>query len=144
MKKEKGVTMISLVVYVAVMTVVIGVMSSIITNFYQNTDTVQGNVQEIVEFSKFNNYFLKEVKTNNNKVDHISNENNYILFTSGNSFSIFDNKIYYNNIKICDEVESMQISLGKNGDGIDKSIVNVTLKFESFNKSLSYKIENIY
>jgi len=144
MKKEKGITMISLVVYVAVMTVVIGVMSTIITNFYQNTDTVQGNVQEIVEFSKFNNYFLKEVKASNNKVDHVSNDNTYILFTSGNSFSIANNKIYYNNIKICDEVQSMQISLGKNGNGIDKSIVNVTLIFESFNKSISYKIENIY
>jgi len=144
MKKEKGITMISLVVYVAVMTVVIGVMSTIITNFYQNTDTVQGNVQEIVEFSKFNNYFLKEVKASNNKVDHVSNDNTYILFTSGNSFSIANNKIYYNNIKICDEVQSMQISLGKNGNGIDKSIVNVTLSFESFNKSISYKIENIY
>ena len=144
MKKEKGITMISLVVYVAVMTVVIGVMSSIITSFYKNTDTVQGNVQEIVEFSKFNSYFLKEVKINNNKVDHISSDNTYILFTSGNSFSISNNKIYYNNIKICDEVQSMQISLGKNGNGIDKSIVNVTLNFENFNKSLNYKIENIY
>ena len=144
MRKEKGITMISLVVYVAVMTIVIGVMSSIITNFYKNTDTVQGNVQEIVEFSKFNNYFLKEVKSNNNKVDHISDENNYILFTSGNSFSISDNKIYYNNIKICDEVQSMQISLGENGDGIDKSIINITLNFESFSKSISYKLENIY
>lgn len=144
MKKENGVTMISLVVYVAVMTVIIGVMSAIITNFYNNTDTVQESVQEIVEFNKFNNYFLKEVKTNNNEVDHISNGNNYILFTSGNSFSISNNAVYYNNIKICNGVQSMQISLGKNGDGIDKSIVNVTLNFKSFNKSISYKIENIY
>ena len=144
MKKEKGITMISLVVYVAVMTVVIGVMSSIITNFYQNTDAVQENIQEIVEFSKFNNYFLKEVKTIDNKVDHISTDNNYILFTSGNSFSISNDEIYYNNIKICDNVQSMQISLGKNGNGINKSIINVTLIFESFNKSISYKLENIY
>lgn len=144
MKKQNGITMISLVVYVAVMTIVISVMSSIITNFYKNTDTVQGSVQEIVEFSKFNNYFLKEVKANNNKVDHISNDSSYILFTSGNSFSISENKIYYNNIRVCEGVQSMQISLGKNGDGIDKSIVNVTLNFESFNKSISYKIENIY
>jgi len=144
MRTEKGITMISLVVYVAVMTVVIGVMSSIITNFYQNTDAVQENIQEIVEFSKFNNYFLKEVKTIDNKVDHISTDNNYILFTSGNSFSISNDEIYYNNIKICDNVQSMQISLGKNGNGINKSIINVTLIFESFNKSISYKLENIY
>ena len=136
MKKEKGITMVSLVLYIAVMTVVIGVMSSIITNFYKNTDTLQGNVSEIVEFGKFNSYFLKEVKINNNKVDHISSDNNYILFTSGNSFSISNNQIYYNNIKICDKVQSMQISLGKNGNGIDKSVINVTLNFQNFNKSV--------
>ena len=144
MKKSNGITLVSLVIYVVVMTIVLGVMSSIITNFYKNTDTVQGNVQEIVEFSKFNTYFLKEVKTNNNKVDYVSNDNSYILFTSGNSFSISGNEIFYNNIKICNGVQSMQISLGRNGNGIDKSIVNVTLNLESFNKSISYKLENIY
>lgn len=142
MKKENGITLVSLVIYVIVMTIVIGIMSSIITNFYNNTDTVKSNVQEIVEFNKFNNYFLKEVKTLNNKIDVVSD--NYILFTTGNSFSISNNSIYYNNIKICENVKRMQISIGKNGDGIDKTIVNIALSFEDFNKSISYKIENIY
>ncbi len=142
MKEEKGITLVSLVVYVLVMIIVLGVMSAIITNFYQNTDTMQGNVEEIVEFNKFNIYFLKEVKTANNKVDSVTDD--YILFASGNSFSISNNEIYYNNIKICNEVKSMQISIGKNGDGIDKNIINVSLSFENFNKSINYKIENIY
>lgn len=144
MRKEKGITMVSVVIYIVLMTMVIGAMSSIITNFYKNTDTVQGNVQEVVEFSKFNNYFLKEVKTNNNKVEKLANDNTYILFASGNAFSIVDDKIYYNNIKICDKVQSMKISLGKNGDGLDESIINVTLNFKNFNKSINYKVENIY
>lgn len=144
MKKEQGITMISLVVYVAVMTLVIVIMNSIIINFYNNTDAVQADIQDIVEFNKFNSYFLKEIKTANNKVDQISNDNQYILFSTGNFFSISDNNIYYNKIKICENVESMQISLGKNGNGIDKSIVNITLNFKNFNKSISYKIENIY
>lgn len=144
MKKEKGITMVSLVIYVAVMTIVIALMSKIITNFYKNTDTMQGNLQNVVEFNKFNIYFLKEVKTTDNKVDHISNDNPYILFSSGNAFSINDGIIYYNNIKICENVQSMQFSLGKDGNGIDRSIINVTLNFKNFNKSISYKIENIY
>lgn len=142
MKNQKGITLISIVVYVIVMIIILGVMSLIIDNFYNNTDTLQGNVAEIVAFNKFNNYFLKEIKTNNNRVDNVSD--NYILFGTGNSFSFIDNSIYYNNIKICNNVKSMQISLGKDGDGLDKTIVNVTLGFEKFNKSLNYKIENIY
>jgi len=144
MKQQKGITLMSLVIYVAVMLVIIGIMSAITTDFSKNMDTVQGNVQEIVEFSKFNNYFLKEVKTTNNKVDHISEDNTYILFTTGNSFSILDNKIYFNKIKICEQVQEMQITFGQNGDEVDKSIVNVTLNFKNFNKSISYKMEDIY
>jgi len=142
MKNQKGITLVSLVIYVIVMLIVIGVMSSIINNFYKNTDAIQGNVEEVVEFNKFNNYFLKEVKTRNNTVDNISE--NYILFTSGNSFSISNNIIYYNNVEICNGVQSMEITLGKNGDEIDKTIVNVSINFNNFNKSISYKIEEIY
>lgn len=142
MKSEKGITLVSLILYVVVMTIVLAVMSSIISSFYQNTDTVQGNVGEIVEFSKFNNYFLKEVKTKNNKVDKI--DTNYILFSSGNSFSISNNAIYYNSIKICNDVQSMEIKSGKDGNGEDETIINITLNFENFNKSINYKIETIY
>lgn len=142
MKNQKGITLVSLILYVVVMTIVIAVMSSIISSFYKNTDTMQGNVGEIVEFSKFNNYFLKEVKTKNNKVDRI--DTSYILFSSGNSFSISNNAIYYNSIKICNNVQSMEIKSGKDGNGEDESIINVTLNFENFNKSINYKIETIY
>lgn len=142
MRREKGITLVSLVIYVIAMLIVIAVMTSIINNFYNNTDSVQGNVEEVVKFNKFNNYFLKEVKTKNNEVDNISN--NYILFTSGNSFSISNNVIYYNNIEICDGVQSMEIKLGKDGDGADKTIINVSISFSDFNKSISYKIEDIY
>lgn len=142
MKNERGITIVSLIVYVIVMSIVLVLMSAIINSFYNNIDAVQGNVQEIIEFNKFNNYFLKEVKANNNEVDSLSS--NYILFTSGNSFSLSNNAIYYNNIEICNEVQSMQITLGKDGDGIDKTIINVTLTFENFSKSINYKIENIY
>ena len=142
MKKEYGITLTSLVVYIIVMIIVIGVMSSITTNFYKNTDAVKGNVEEVVAFNKFNNYFLKEIKSKNNAVDNISND--YILFTSGNSFSIVNNVIYYNNIAICKNVQNMEITLGLNGDGIDKTIVNVSISFKNFNKSINYKIEEIY
>lgn len=138
MKKENGVTLVSLVVYVIAMIIVLGIMNSIITNFYNNTSTVQGNVQEIVYFNKFNTYFLKEVKSYNNKVDKI--EDNYILFTSGNSFSISEGRVYYNNIKLCDNAQSLQFALEQDTE----NIINVTLRFKNFSKSITYKLENIY
>ena len=142
MKREKGITLLSLIVYIIVMLIVIGVMSAITSNFYKNTDAIKGNVEEVVKFNKFNNYFLKEVKRKNNAVDTVSS--NYILFTSGNSFSLSNNVIYYNNIALCEEVQNMEVLLGVNGDGMDKTIVNVNISFKNFNKSINYKIEEIY
>lgn len=144
MKKENGITLMSLIIYVAIMIVILGVMGIVITNFYNNTNSLQGNVAQILEFNKFNNYFLKEVKTTNNKVDNITE--NYILFTSGNSFSISESSIYYNNIKICDGVQEIKFTLVKDEEDAENeySIINASLTFENFNKSINYKLENIY
>ena len=142
MKSQKGITLVSLVVYVIVMMIVLGVIGTIITNFYQNTDTIQADTEDIVQFNKFNTYFLKQIKSKGNTVDSITD--NYILFKSGNSFSFTNNKIYYNDIQICNGVQEFTILSGKNGDGIDKSIVFVNINFENFTKAMNYKIEEIY
>jgi len=138
MKKENGITLVSLVIYIMVMILVLGVMSVIMKDFHDNTETLQGNVEEVLELSKFNNYFLKEVKTKDNKVEDFVN-NKYILFTSGNSFSLYNNSIYYNNIKVCDKVKKMEIIFLE-----DRNVIDITLTFNSFTKNMRYKIENIY
>lgn len=145
MNKEKGITLVSLVIYVVVMIMVLGVMSSIINSFYNNTNEVHENVQEIVEFNKFNSYFLREIKTKGNNVDSYVN-NKYILFASGNSFVLSDNSIYYNNIKICDKVNNIQFNLIQDDEDKEEeySIVEVTIKFKEFNKTVKYKLEDIY
>lgn len=146
MKKENGVTMVSLVIYVIVMTLVVSIMSNIITSFYNNTETLKENIQEIINFNKFNSYFLKEVKAYDNEVDHVSANGDYILFKSGNSFSISEGNVYYNNIKICGNVENLSFSLiqGEEDEKNKYSIIKVTLTFEKYSKTLNYKLENIY
>lgn len=142
MIKEHGITLVSLVIYIIVMLIVLVVISTIINQFYKNTNSIEADTEEILEFNKFNTYFLKEVKTKGNTVDAISD--NCILFKTGNSFSLSSNRIYYNNIEICKGVKSLLIKQGKNGDGIDKNIIYVTLSFENFENSINYKIEEIY
>jgi len=80
----------------------------------------------------------------NNQLDSISDDNNYILFKSGNSFSFNNNMIYYNNIKICEGVQSLEFKLGKDGDNLDDTIIYVMINFKNFSKAINYKIENIY
>lgn len=141
MKNNKGVTLVSLLLYVCVLIIMLSIMSIITTEFYNNTEDVQEDVQEIIEFNKFNSYFLKEVKTKNNKVDTVGN--NYILFTTGNSFKIDNNIIYFNNVKVCEKVKTMNISLHDNGDKED-NIIEITLEFKHFIKTIRYTLENIY
>ena len=59
MRKENGITLISLLVYVTVMIIVIGALNIIINEFYNNNNTIQEGTEEILEFNKFNTYFLK-------------------------------------------------------------------------------------
>lgn len=138
MYKEKGITLISLIVYIIVIIIVIGVMSAITTNFYANINDMQLAKEDILEFNTFNTYFLKEVKASNNKLD--STEGSYILFSSGNSFSLMNNCIYYNDTAICTGVQEFECSK----DEQDSNIINVRVKLNNFEKSMKYKIEEIY
>lgn len=139
MKNQNGITLSSLVIYVIAMTIAIAVISSVITNFYSNTNSIQADTKEVIEFNKFNAYFLKEIKTLNNKVDRL--EDKYILFTSGNSFSYSNSSIYYNNTVICRYVKNITFSFPESEN---RDIINVNIEFDNFQKSLNYKIEDIY
>ena len=142
MKSNRGVTLAALVIYIIVMIIVLGVMSAILNEFYNNTGKLEGSTEEYVQLSHFNTYFLKEVKAIDNKVDNI--QDNYIMFSSGNSFSFSNNNIYFNNIMICRNVKSLTIKQGKNGNGADKNIICVQIAFENYSKTINYKVENIY
>ena len=66
MKIERGITLVSLIIYILVMIIVIGVMSQIITRFYSNTKEFNADTESVLEFNKFNSYFLKEIKQKGN------------------------------------------------------------------------------
>ena len=109
MKNDSGITLISLLIYVILMIVVIGIMSTILNDFYGNSQNMYAGVNKLINYNKFNTYFLKEVKKYGNKVDTISMDGEipYILFASGNSFSLNNKKIYYNDIEICKDVQDI-------------------------------------
>ena len=142
MKSKKGITLTSLVIYVIVMIIALATIGTIIRSFNQNVDSMETDTDDILQFNKFNAYFLKEIKAKGNKIDAIST--NYILFNSGNSFSLSNNKIYYNNLEICKGVKTFNIAKGKDGDGVSDDIVYVTIQINSFKKSINYKVEQMY
>lgn len=140
MKSQKGVTLITLTIYIIVMTIVIAIISLISTYFYNNTHALADTIDPLTEYTKFNSFFTDEVNHNNIKI--IECEQNYIVFDNGVQYMFVpENKgIYRNQVKVCRNVKNctfgQKIQNGKN-------IVTVTLEIEKGQaKTLEYTLKN--
>ena len=145
MKKQKGITLVSLLVYIIVMIIIIGGLSTISYNFYRNTQALEVDTEDIVEFSNFNEYFIKEIKKANNKIDNISEDGTYIVFTDGNSFMLNNKSIYYNQIEISKNVNSLKFEYDKDEENNEiTDIIKVSVEYSNYSKQMKYKLEEIY
>ena len=145
MKQDRGITLTTLLIYIFVLLIVMVGISSISSNFYKNTENLKGDTKDLLELSKFNEYFVKEVKAANNKVDTIADNGTYILFTSGNSFMLKDHHIFYNQLDIAKNVSNLEFAYGKDfNDQTSQDIIKVTIKFENYEKTINYKLEEMY
>ena len=52
MKSQKGITLVSLVVYIIGMVTIVGVMAVITTNFYKNINDVDTNINPLSQYTK--------------------------------------------------------------------------------------------
>ena len=101
MKSEKGVTLISLTIYIIAMTIVIGVISLVSTFFYKNTKSSSNQIDPMTEYTKFTNFFTEEV--NHKGIQILECKDNYVVFDDGVQYTyIPENRgIYRNKVKIC-------------------------------------------
>lgn len=108
MKQDAGITTTSIIIYVIAMMIVIGIIGTITSFFYTNVNDVEENSDYISEITKFHMYFLEETTNTQNKIYELTDTS--ILFRTGNSFTFQDNHIYYNQVKICDHISSLQFA----------------------------------
>lgn len=139
MKNEKGVTLISLTVYIIVMALVIGIVAIISTFFYKNVRNVSQTVDPITEYTKFNSFFTQE--TNNSDIRILECENDYIVFDNGIQYTfIKENKgIYRNKVKICRGIDDCTFT-NKIQNG--KNVIEVTIQAENQQKTTKYTLNN--
>ena len=64
MKSEQGVTLTSLVIYIAVATVLISTMAVMSSHFFANIQLVKNQSDYVVEYNKFNMFFIQDVTAN--------------------------------------------------------------------------------
>lgn len=62
MKSEQGVTLTSLVIYIAVATVLISTMAVMSSHFFANIQLVKNQSDYVVEYNKFNMFLYKMLR----------------------------------------------------------------------------------
>jgi len=141
MKNNKGITLMSLVVYIAIILIVTATTMRITTYFRNNMEDV-ADVNFEKEFSKMNLYLLDESKKIGNQILEIK-DGNEITFSSGNKY--FYNKeektIYLNgNIKLCENVDNciFEQKIAENG----KSIIELKIEIRGTIKTVEYVIKH--
>ena len=138
MKSEKGISLISLTIYVIVMAIVIGVFAILTTYFYKNTKNVT-DISLLTEYTTFNSYFSDEVNHEGLKI--VECKENYIVFNNGVQYSfIAENKgIYRNQVKICNGIDSCTFSEAiENG----KPVVKVSFKSGNQDRNNTYTLKD--
>lgn len=151
MKSQKGVTLVSLTVYVIVMAIIIGILATITTFFYKNVNDVNAEIDPITEYTTFNSYFSDEINhpnikivkcmtnTNNSTVNSAGNSQNYIVFSNGVQYTyVPENKgIYRNEVKIGRNIDICTFEEKiENG----KSIIMVHFESGTIKKDIEYTL----
>lgn len=87
MKSEKGVSLVSLIIYLIAMTIAVGIVARISNYFYRNINILDTSLTSSEEFLNFNAYITKEVNIKGNEVQTIgereisSGRMKYLIFS---------------------------------------------------------------
>ena len=68
MKSEKGVSLITLIIYLIAMSTVVAIVARASNYFYKNVINREKDLSTNSEFVKFTSFFTKEINTNDNSI----------------------------------------------------------------------------
>ena len=170
MKSEKGITLISIIVYMIGIMLVISILAGLSNFFFQNKNYLLENDRYISEYNKFNMYFINDVKNNKTAVIEpvyqkingnittnvagtriILNDGTVYTYrsladkSSSNEADAYDNGIYRNRAKICTKISSCTFSIDPASNKVDradgKRVISVTMTVEGFTTTNKYVLK---
>ena len=124
MKSQKGITLVSLTIYIIGMTLMIAIVSLISNYFYTNAKSVLNTVDPLAEYTKITSILTQEI--NHSNINVLACGEDYIVFDNGIQYSfVKENKgIYKNMVKIGRNIENCRFEhVIKQG----KDVVNVKI-----------------
>ena len=139
-KNQKGITLVSLMVYLIGLIAIIGIVA-VLTSFYSKNVATMNDTSEVnSEFNKFDAKMIQETKTAGNKIEEVSGTT--IRFKNGNTYTYGDNRIYQNAVTVSKYVKDFAVNFSQDGD---KQILSVYVTFGKGKievaKSVSYVVE---
>lgn len=143
MKNDDGVTLISLIVYVILMTFIVAAVTLITSSFRTSMDEFEGESESTVAYSKFNMYFVNDIKRNGARIEECYNDEVILSYIKDDEiikieYKVENNTLYRDKVKICDNVKNVLFT-----QGIEKNKVTVDLTINNYSKKTTYVIENI-
>ncbi len=151
MKKENGITLASLVLYVIIFSFTLGLLAALSSFVYGNMDYINSDSVSSEEFNKFNINFLKDVKENNDAKVSTLNDSVTITFESNEkivyTYKISDKAIYRNKVKIASNILSFGASIKTDTDHKSKKVINIKIKTgrnaedPNFSKEINYVLK---
>lgn len=127
MKSQKGIALTSIIVYIIVMLVALGVISIITSFFYNNVDEVGKNTEPAQEYTRFTRFFAEDVNKESAKVMKCSEAGDYIVFSDGTQYTFKNQNIYRNKVLICKGLYEVKFNYTQGSEN-EKDVINVEYK----------------
>lgn len=136
LKKEKGITLISLIVYVIALTMLVAVIANVSRSFYKNMSEFSDSDSIELKFTQLNTFFLREINSSDTYISLCTGSN--IRFSDGTQYLYKEGAVYYQtndkNIKICDGIKNCTFQ--HNGA---TGVVSVNISDGTNDKTIHYK-----
>ena len=132
MRKNSGITLIMLIIYIILTLLVLGMLSVLGMNFRKNLNSTNEQTIRDIEFDKLNLQLLKETKTEGNVINESESNSTKIVFSNGNvyTYNEAEQTVYLNeNIKIAEHIEACTFKI--------KSV-----ETDAFNETRNYTDKN--
>lgn len=147
MKSERGITTISVTIYVIAMLLAVTIIG-ILTGFFYKNIQVSDDTNDInKQYTKFNAYFTEEVNKSGNTIidmqiqdEGTENELSFIVFSSGNQYTfIKQNKgIYFGHTKIATNIEECKFEKKENNG---KTTITVKIVADNLDRTTTYTLK---
>ena len=146
MKKESGITLVTLIVYLMIVSAILAALTNLSSHVYKNIGKLGSENLSAEEFNKFNVNFIKSVKSNKKATVTNNNQNVTIVFDDGTTYNYIngENSIYKNKIKIAKNINyftadvqninnknviQVQIGTGKKDTAVENNDFGKTINY---------------